>query len=71
MQAILYVGHGSRVKEGNDQFRAFLKKPKAIFPAIISKRKRLLNLVNRRLPKGLIGVYKTGQRQLPSFPYCY
>ncbi|GIN13661.1 sirohydrochlorin ferrochelatase [Shouchella clausii] len=68
MQAILYVGHGSRVKEGNDQFRAFLKKAKSHFSGDYFQTEAFIELSKPTIAEGIDRCVQNGATAIAIIP---
>ncbi|MED1563055.1 hypothetical protein AJ85_20160 [Alkalihalobacillus alcalophilus ATCC 27647 = CGMCC 1.3604] len=68
MQAILYVGHGSRVQEGNEQLRAFVSKIQARFPQIPIQETAFIELEQPTIQEGIEACRKQGATHIAVIP---
>ncbi|MDT8859879.1 sirohydrochlorin chelatase [Alkalihalobacillus sp. MEB130] len=68
MQAILYVGHGSRVKAGNDELLAFVEKAKNEHPQISIQECCFLELAEPTIEEGVQACVKQGATKIAVVP---
>ncbi|KMK76057.1 sirohydrochlorin chelatase [Alkalihalobacillus pseudalcaliphilus] len=68
MQAILYVGHGSRVKEGNEQLRAFVHKVQNLFSHIPIQEIGFIELESPTIREGLKACVVQGATKITVIP---
>ncbi len=68
MQAILYIGHGSRVQEGNDELSAFVEKAKAKQPQVSIQECCFLELAEPTITEGVESCIQQGATQIAVVP---
>ncbi|WP_062046456.1 sirohydrochlorin chelatase [Bacillus sp. JCM 19034] len=68
MQAILYVGHGSRVQAGNDELMAFVKKAQKAHPHITIQECCFLELAKPTIDEGVTACIEQGATQIAVIP---
>ena len=68
MQAILYIGHGSRVQEGNDELSAFVEKAKAKHPQISIQECCFLELAEPTIAEGVEACIRQGATHIAVVP---
>lgn len=68
MQAILYVGHGSRVQAGNDELMAFVEKAKRAHPHITIQECSFLELAEPTIDDGVTACIEQGATHIAVLP---
>lgn len=68
MQAILYIGHGSRVKAGNEELMAFVEKAKAKHPNINIQECCFLELAEPTIQDGVEACINKGATKIAVVP---
>ncbi|MCM3760406.1 sirohydrochlorin chelatase [Alkalihalobacillus oceani] len=68
MQAILYIGHGSRVQAGNDELRNFVEKTKAAHPQVAIQECCFLELADPDITEGVRTCIKQGATRIAVVP---
>ncbi|MCK0471455.1 sirohydrochlorin chelatase [Halalkalibacter sp. APA_J-10(15)] len=68
MQAILYVGHGSRVQAGNDELLAFVEKAKSAQPNVAIQECCFLELAEPTIDQGVESCIKQGATDIAVLP---
>ncbi|MBP3951182.1 sirohydrochlorin chelatase [Bacillus suaedae] len=68
MQAILYIGHGSRVQEGNDELFGFVEKAKAAHPEIMIQECCFLELAEPTIEEGIAACVQQGATKIAVLP---
>jgi sirohydrochlorin cobaltochelatase len=68
MQAILYIGHGSRVKAGNEELLAFVEKAKAAHPQVEIQECCFLELAEPTIQAGVEACLEKGATKIAVVP---
>lgn len=68
MQAILYVGHGSRVQAGNEELSAFVEKAKAAHPQVTIQECCFLELAKPTIAEGVEACILQGAKKIAVVP---